>query len=93
VPNSILDVWQQAAVVAVLLIVIYTGHKGWWYWSPGVRALTTELARERDDWRMIAVTLMRKEGIELPPGFEEPQSVALPGEEGRRRLQRADRST
>jgi len=55
--------------------------------------LTTELARERDDWRMIAVTLMRKEGIELPPGFEEPQSVALPGEEGRRRLQRADRST
>jgi hypothetical protein len=76
---------QQAAVVAVLLIVVYTGHKGYWYWSPGVRALTTELARDRDDWRALAVTLMRQHGIQLPEGFEQSAGLKLPGpEDGRR---------
>ena len=80
--------WQQAAVVAVLVIVLYTGHKGFWYWSPGVRALTSELARDRDDWRTLAVTLLRKEGIELPQGFEQAQGVTLPGEEELKRQSR-----
>ena len=71
--------WEQAAVVAVLIVIVYTGHKGFWYWSPGVRALTTELARDRDDWRALAVTLLRKEGIDLPAGFESAAGVALPG--------------
>jgi hypothetical protein len=83
--TAILDtLWQQAAVVAVLVIVLYTGHKGYWYWSPGVRALTGELARDRDDWRALAVTLMRKQGIDLPPGFEQSQPLTLPGEEAKR---------
>ena len=72
--------WEQVSVVVVLAIVLYTGHKGYWYWSPGVRALATELARERDDWRALAVTLLRKEGVALPEGFESPQSILLPGE-------------
>jgi hypothetical protein len=79
-PTIIDVIWQQAAIVALLLIVVYTGHKGYWYWSPGVRALTTELARDRDDWRTLAVTMMRKQGIELPEGFEQAQGVALPGD-------------
>ena len=79
--GSIFDIWQQAAVVAVLLVVLYTGHKGWWYWSPGVRALTTELARDRDDWRALAVVLLRKNGVDLPEGFEYSTRLALPGEE------------
>ena len=66
-------VWEQAAVVAVLLVVLWAGHKGWWYWSPGVRALTTELRQQRDDWRILAVTLMRKQGIDVPAGFETPK--------------------
>lgn len=61
---------EQAAVVIVLVIILWAGHRGWWSWSPGVRALTTELARERDDWRTLAVTLLRKQGVELPKGFE-----------------------
>lgn len=73
--------WEQAAIVVVLVVVLYTGHKGYWYWSPGVRALTTELARDRDDWRTLAVTLLRKSGVELPTGFEQAQGVMLPGEE------------
>ena len=78
--------WEQAAVVVVLVIVLYTGHKGYWYWSPGVRALTTTLARDRDDWRALAVTLLRKEGIDLPAGFEQGASLQLPGEEDRERI-------
>ena len=74
------SLWQQAAVVAVLVVVLYTGHKGYWYWSPGVRALTAELARDRDDWRALAVTLLRKEGIDLPAGFESAAGVVLPGD-------------
>jgi len=73
------EIWQQSAIVAVLVAVLWAGHKGWWYWSPGVRALTAELARERDDWRTLAVTLLRKEGLELPPGFERAGGVVLPG--------------
>jgi hypothetical protein len=74
-------VWEQAAIVVVLVIVLYTGHRGYWYWSPGVRALCAELARDRDDWRALAVTLMRKQGIELPEGFEQGTAIQLPGDE------------
>jgi hypothetical protein len=77
-------VWQEASVVALLVIILYTGHKGYWYWSPGVRALTRELARDRDDWRALAVTMMRKQGIELPEGFESSQPIELPGDENRK---------
>jgi hypothetical protein len=84
-PAAVLDIlWQQAAIVILLVIVIYTGHKGYWYWSPGVRALTQELARDRDDWRTLAVTMMRKAGIDLPEGFEAAQGVHLPGDEAKR---------
>jgi len=76
------DLWQQVTIVTLLLAALWAGHKGWWYWSPGVRALTSELARERDDWRTLAVTLMRKQGIDLPPGFERAGGVVLPGGDG-----------
>jgi hypothetical protein len=78
-PPGLQGVWQEAAVVAVLIAVIWSGHKGWWYWSPGVKALAKQLARERDDWRTIAVTLLRKQGVDLPPGFESSKPVELPG--------------
>lgn len=76
-------IWQQSALVIALCIILYTGHKGVWYWSPGVRALAMELARDRDDWRALAVTLMRKQGIELPDGFEKAPGLILPGQNDR----------
>lgn len=69
-PPLLQNVWQEAAVLGVLLTILWAGHKGWWYWSPGVRALTAEISRERDDWRMLAVTLLREKGVNLPEGFE-----------------------
>jgi hypothetical protein len=75
--------WQEAAVVAVLMFVIWSGHKGYWYWSPGVRALAAELGRERDDWRRLAIVLLRKQGIELPEDFDRSVPIVLPGDENR----------
>lgn len=84
-----LAMWKEASVVAALVIILYSGHKGYWYWSPGVRAITTELARDRDDWRALAVTLLRKQGIDLPEGYERPQGgMKLPGEDGEHQTRR-----
>jgi hypothetical protein len=83
-PPLVSTFWEQGALVVMLIVVVYTGHKGYWYWSPGVRALTSELARDRDDWRALAVTLLRKQGVDLPEGFEKAPGVVLPGEENNR---------
>jgi len=63
-------------VVAVLCVFLWAGHKGMWYWSAGVRTLIAELERERNEWRTLALMLMEKQGINLPPGFNaEPDSI------------------
>ena len=76
---------EQVTVIGLLALFLWTGHRGYWYRSPGVRALVAELARERDDWRALAVTLMRKQGIELPEGYESPSAITLPGTEDARK--------
>jgi len=30
-PSTLQDVWREATVAAVLLIILYAGHRGWWY--------------------------------------------------------------
>lgn len=79
---SIDSLWEQAAVVGVLAVWLYSGHKGWWFWSPGVKMIVKQITKERDDWRALAVTLLRKQGIDLPVGFENatvnPLSVLVP---------------
>ena len=75
------EIWREMSAVAVLLAVLYAGKKGVWFWGPGVKALTSELSRERDDWRTLAVTLLRKQGVELPEGYEKATHVDLPKSE------------
>ena len=69
--------WEQAAAVAILAIWLYSGHKAWWFWSPGVKLIIKQITKERDDWRTLAVTLLRKQGVNLPPGFESPSISVL----------------
>ena len=76
---------EQAAAVVVLLLILYAGYKGGWYWRSGVRILIAEISRERDDWRMVAVTLLRKQGVDLPEGFEQPRSLPGSGEDQSKR--------
>jgi hypothetical protein len=74
--NDFKELWKYAPVVAVLLVVLWAGHKGLWYWSAGVRAIIRQLEHERDEWRSMALMLLEKEGINLPPGFTaQPASI------------------
>jgi hypothetical protein len=54
------ELWKYAPVVAVLLLVLWAGYKGWWYWGPGMRTLIQKLEEQRDDWKKIALALMEK---------------------------------
>jgi hypothetical protein len=67
--EQLLDLWRFAPTVLILIVVLGTGHKGWWYWDAGVRRLVDQLERERDTWRAIACALLAKEGIQLPEAF------------------------
>jgi hypothetical protein len=75
-PDQLSQLWKFAPVVALLVLVLWAGHKGWWYWSAGVRAIIRQLEHERDEWRSMALMLLEKEGINLPPGFTaQPTSI------------------
>jgi hypothetical protein len=67
--EQLLDVWRIAPAALLMMLVLWTGHRGWWYWDAGVRRLVEQLERERDVWRTIACALLAKEGITLPEAF------------------------
>ena len=60
--------WGPAALI--LIIVIWAGSKGYWYWGTSVRGMITHVEQERDQWRNIALALMKEKGIPLPPNPE-----------------------
>jgi hypothetical protein len=66
-PESLLNLWKFAPIVALLFLALWAGNKGLWYWGPGVRAHFRELERQRDEWRRLALALLKQQGIELPP--------------------------
>jgi hypothetical protein len=76
-PNNLEQLWKFAPVVALLVLVLWAGHKGWWFWSAGVRTIIRQLEHERDEWRFMALTLLEKEGINLPPDFGVPPESIL----------------
>jgi hypothetical protein len=67
--EQLLQMWTIAPAAVILLIVLWAGHKGWWYWDAGVRRLVEQLERERDVWRTMACALLQKQGVVLPDSF------------------------
>jgi hypothetical protein len=67
--EQLFDVWRIAPAAILLMLVLWSGHKGWWYWDAGVRRLVEQLERERDVWRTIACALLVKQGVALPTEF------------------------
>jgi hypothetical protein len=67
--EQLFDVWRIAPAAILMMLVLYAGHRGWWYWDAGVRRLVEQLERERDTWRAIACALLAKDGVTLPDGF------------------------
>lgn len=60
------ELWKFAPVIVVLLLAFWAGSRGFWYWGPGVRLLISELERERDEWRDLAITLLKRNGLDVP---------------------------
>jgi hypothetical protein len=51
VPEQISEIWKYAPVLAVLVLILWAGHQGFWYWGRGVRSVIVKLEHERDEWR------------------------------------------
>ena len=67
---------QHGSVVILLIIALWAGQRGMWYWGAGVRAIVSTLERERNEWRHLAYAGMRKLGVEIPPDLmADPHSV------------------
>ena len=76
---------EQVTVIGLLALFLWTGHRGYWYWSPG-RAGARRRARPGAG-RLAGAGghPMRKQGIELPEGDESPSAITLPGTEDARK--------
>jgi hypothetical protein len=65
-PDDVRDLWKFAPVVAVLVAILWAGHKGFWYWGPSTRMMIEKIERERDEWKRLAYALMEKSGLSIP---------------------------
>jgi len=70
------ELWKYAPVLAVLLLVLWAGSKGLWFWGPGVRAYVRTIEQQRDEWRRLALALLKKQGIEIDSVAPLPPSDA-----------------
>lgn len=75
--EQLFDVWRIAPAALLLLLILWCGHKGWWYWDAGVKRLVEQLERERDVWRTLACSLLQKDGVQLPDAFISPEGEQL----------------
>ena len=56
-PDEAKELWKYAPVVLVLIVVIWAGAKGYWYWGDNARKVIEETKRDRDHWRELAMRL------------------------------------
>jgi hypothetical protein len=63
-PDELKDLWKLAPALVILLIVLWAGYKGYWYWGSGARGISDELKRERDEWKALALDLLKKKDTE-----------------------------
>jgi hypothetical protein len=85
--EQLLDLWRIAPAAALLVLILFGGYRGWWYWDVGVRRLVQQIERDRDIWRALACALLQEKGVTLPPTFVELTPEGLKGErrDGERR--------
>jgi hypothetical protein len=79
VPEQISEIWKYAPVLAVLVLILWAGHQGFWYWGRGVRSVIVKLEHERDEWRELAYALLREKGVTIeetaPPRMFRPREA------------------
>ena len=70
-----LETLQVTALgIVVIAWMVYIS----WFWSPGkVRIVTTELERDREDWRALALALLHKQWIAVVDPDQLPEKPVL----------------
>jgi hypothetical protein len=84
-PEHLEQLWKFAPVVALLALALWAGHRGFWYWGKGARAMLRHLERERDEWKELARTLLKKYADVDLPANEQPSSVTEALKNGERK--------
>lgn len=56
--------WTPAVII--LCLILWAGAHGYWYWGQNARAVIADMRRQRDEWRNVALALLREKGITLP---------------------------
>jgi hypothetical protein len=61
--QDVIKLILQGGVAPLLLVIVYTGHKGYWVF----RREITECQRDRDEWKEMALsgTLLARRATEL----------------------------
>jgi hypothetical protein len=57
------SVFKQTPALALLVFILWSGHKGWWVWGHNIREIMTRLEKEKNEWRDLALELMKKDKI------------------------------
>jgi hypothetical protein len=78
VPDLVADLWKVAPVAVVLALVLWAGARGWWYWGAATRAMLAAVERDRDEWRALAIALLREKGIAFQVAPRRADEVVLP---------------
>jgi hypothetical protein len=59
------ELWKFTPAVALLLLAFWAGYKGMWVWGANARRMIEQLERDRDEWRALALALLKKNGVNL----------------------------
>jgi hypothetical protein len=74
-PDHLEQLWKFAPVVALLVLALWAGHRGYWYWGKGARGVIRHIEQERDEWKEIARSLLKKYADVDLPASAAPRSV------------------
>jgi len=66
---------RYAPIVALLIVLLWAGNRGYWYFGRNTRAVMRQVEIERDQWRELALAMLAKNGIALPKTVT-PESIA-----------------
>lgn len=61
--EDVRELVRAAPIVVVVLAILWAGRRGVWVWGPSARAVIARLEADRNDWRDLALALLKEHGI------------------------------
>lgn len=59
------DAFKSTPLVVVLLVVLWAGVRGHWVFGRNARRVVADVERQRDEWKALALALLRQRGIDV----------------------------